>query len=141
MCTTSTASTTCTTPFTIPGNLSFFVLFVFFLSFYLFYLCLSIFLSFFLQVLCSAVGGDRDRIQVATSLTLESGSWTQKGEIGLPKAFPVYSRIDANLLLDPPSTPFVGFGSYAWGLFGIRMASSSGIPLHLFISSVPFVLS
>ena len=140
MYTSSTAATTCTTPSTIPGNFSFylFLFFLIFLSFYLFIsssFCLSILLSCCLSVslqsLCSAVGGDRDRILVATSTTLESGSWTQKGEIGLPKAFPVYSRIDANLILDPPSAPFIGFGSYAWGLFGIRMASSSGTPLYL----------
>ena len=84
----------------------------------------------------SAVGGERDRIQVATSPNLESGSWTSHGQIGLPIAFPVYSRIDANLVLDPPNNPFIAFGSYAWGLFGIRMTSSSGTvpyPAHDFL--------
>ena len=119
---------TSNSPFTKPGISPFI-----FLSFYLFiflFLHISI-LSFYKYY----------AVRLIVYYLSHSREWLvedfQKEEMGLPKALPVFSRIDADLLLlDSPSPPFVSFGSYAWGLFGIRMASSSGIPPRL-----PYLLS
>ncbi|CZR56801.1 uncharacterized protein PAC_06690 [Phialocephala subalpina] len=78
---------------------------------------------YYTQYNTSAVGGERDTILVATSPNLRPGSWTQRGDIGLSIAFSKHSRIDANLILNPPSN----LSSYARGLFGMRMASAMNL--------------
>ena len=67
--------------------------------------------------------GHRADIQVATSRTLESGSWTEHGSFGIPIRRPQYQRIGFNLLDDGPDALHGAFGSYSWGLFGTRLRS------------------
>lgn len=59
-------------------------------------------------------GGD---IGIAVSSTLEPGSWTDHGSLGIPKQG-YYNRIDPNMIqLDQNSTPYLSFGSFHQDLF------------------------
>ena len=62
-------------------------------------------------------------IGVATSTTLEPGSWTDHGSIGIPHD-KRYNRIDANLYLSgsKDSAPLLAFGSFNDGIFQVPMA-------------------
>jgi arabinan endo-1,5-alpha-L-arabinosidase len=67
-------------------------------------------------------------IGVATSTTLEPGSWTDHGSIGIPRD-QRYNRIDPNLFVESPtSTPLLAFGSFHDNIFQYPMASP---PLHI----------
>lgn len=59
-------------------------------------------------------------IGVATSTTLEPGSWTDHGSIGIPHD-KRYNRIDANLYLEG-SLLLMAFGSFHDGIFQVPMA-------------------
>lgn len=68
-------------------------------------------------------------IGVATSTTLEPGSWTDHGSIGI-SADQRYNRIDPNLFLGTAegSTPLLAFGSFHDNIFQYPMAEP---PLHI----------
>jgi arabinan endo-1,5-alpha-L-arabinosidase len=59
---------------------------------------------------------------VATSKSLRGGTWTVRNTLNIPLRGPEYTRFDTSLLIDDNSI-YMSFGSYSWGLFGIRMKS------------------
>jgi arabinan endo-1,5-alpha-L-arabinosidase len=69
----------------------------------------------------SKLGTQTSEIGVATSTTMEPGSWTDHGVIGLP-ASSAYNRIDPNwITID--GKEYLQFGSYWEDLFQVELAS------------------
>ncbi|ORY11027.1 glycosyl hydrolase [Clohesyomyces aquaticus] len=61
-------------------------------------------------------------IGVATSKTLDVGSWTDHGSVGIPKSGK-YNLIDANLFRESPDSPiYLSFGSYWDDIFQTKMS-------------------
>ena len=67
---------------------------------------------------------------VATSPTMEPDSWTDHGPMGVPGVSDPteYVRLDGNLIAnasDPSgiALPYMAFGSYNWGLYGVAISS------------------
>jgi len=74
----------------------------------------------------SCMGFQGSQIGVATSATLEPGSWTDHGSLGLPLS-DSYNLIDPNLFQETPSSPlYLSFGS---GWKGIFQTTASTPPL------------
>lgn len=71
----------------------------------------------------SLVGLQTSDIGLATSDTLEAGTWTDQGSLGLPKSSS-YNLIDPNLFRESPTAPFfMSFGS-AWnGIYQTQLSS------------------
>lgn len=71
----------------------------------------------------STLGSQASEIGLATSTTLEPGSWTDHGSIGLPKSSD-YNLIDPNLFQQSADAPYYfSFGS-AWdGIFQTQLTS------------------
>jgi arabinan endo-1,5-alpha-L-arabinosidase len=65
-------------------------------------------------------------IALATSTTMDDGSWVDRGSIGLPEDHKHYSSLGANLLLpnNSPSPPHRAWGSHGTGMYGIDMATT-----------------
>ncbi|KAB8437445.1 hypothetical protein FH972_025123 [Carpinus fangiana] len=59
---------------------------------------------------------------VATSKTLEPGSWKIQGSLDIPINGPRYTRFDTSILVEGNDI-FMSFGSYSWGLYGISLQS------------------
>jgi len=96
----------------LPGNDDLWAPDVFFMSgtYYLFY---SV----------SAIGSQNSDIGVATSTTMDSGSWTDHGSIHIPPSSS-YNKIDANLFQhDPSAAPLLSFGSFWSDIFQIPMSN------------------
>jgi arabinan endo-1,5-alpha-L-arabinosidase len=64
-------------------------------------------------------------IALATSTTMDDGSWVDRGSIGLPEDHKHYSSLGANLLLsnNSASPPHLAWGSHGKGMYGIDMAT------------------
>ena len=76
----------------------------------------------------SQPGSQRSDIGVATSPTMEQGSWTDYGSLGIPDSAE-YNKIDANIL-QPSPTPasappsfLLSFGSYWHDVFQVQLAN------------------
>ena len=75
----------------------------------------------------SQFGSQNSAIGLATSKTLQPGSWTDHGEIfssGPNKSYPlnVTNAIDANLFIDPKSKkPYMNYGSFWSDLYQFEM--------------------
>lgn len=66
---------------------------------------------------------DQSDIGVATSPSLDPGSWTDHGSLGIPKD-PRYNRIDPNLFRKTPADPFLlTFGSFWDNIFQLPLAN------------------
>ncbi|KAM0714388.1 hypothetical protein Q7P37_010175 [Cladosporium fusiforme] len=66
---------------------------------------------------------DASDIGVATSKTLDPGSWQDHGSIGIP-ADPRWNRIDPNLFRESPNDPFLlAFGSFHDDIFQLPMSN------------------
>lgn len=62
----------------------------------------------------SQMGSKNSDIGVATSTTMDSGSWTDQGSLGIPQS-KEYNKIDANVFQHSLESPFLlNFGSF-WG--------------------------
>jgi arabinan endo-1,5-alpha-L-arabinosidase len=59
-------------------------------------------------------------IAMATSKSLEPGTWKNMGLLGVPGLGPSYTRIGPSVLVDG-SHIYMSFGSYAWGIYGISL--------------------
>lgn len=82
----------------------------------------------------SKTGTQHSEIGVATSKTMEPGSWTDHGVVGLPYN-DAYNRIDPNwIMIDGKN--YLNFGSYWNNIYQVEMES----PLHVG-SAVPHQLS
>lgn len=70
--------------------------------------------TFYLFYSVSAMGSQNSDIGVATSTTMDPGTWEDQGSIGLPTSTN-YNKIDANLFQHSAGTDFLlNFGSF-WG--------------------------
>ena len=86
--------------------------------------------TYYLFYSVSQSGSQNSDIGVATSPTMEQGSWTDYGSLGIPES-PTrsYNRIDANLLQPSPSptaappTFLMTFGSYWHDIFQIQLGN------------------
>lgn len=81
----------------------------------------------------SKIGTQNSEIGVATSTTMEPGSWTDHGVVGVP-ANPDYNRIDPNwITID--GKQYLQFGSYWQDIYQVELASplkaSSAVPHQL----------
>ncbi|KAK5137405.1 hypothetical protein LTR08_008983 [Meristemomyces frigidus] len=79
---------------------------------------------FFLTYSVSAIGSRHSDIGVATSETMEAGTWTDHGSIGVPDGKGKWNRIDSNLLqLAPtqPATVYLTWGSFWTGIHQTQM--------------------
>lgn len=81
----------------------------------------------------SKLGTQTSEIGVATSTTMEPGSWTDHGVVGLP-ANRDYNRIDPNwIAID--GKQYLQFGSYWQDIYQVELASpleaSSAVPHQL----------
>lgn len=77
--------------------------------------------TYYLYYVLSKLGTQTSNIGVATSKTLEPGSWTDHGAIGLP-ANSAYNRIDPNWI-DIGGKQYLQFGSYWQDIFQVPMES------------------
>lgn len=83
-------------------------------------------------------------IGVATSKTLDAGSWTDHGSLGLPKSSS-YNLIDPNLFQESANSPiYFTFGSYWRDLFQTTLANppmkvAGGAPANIAFNSTKSV--
>ncbi|OSD02511.1 glycoside hydrolase family 43 protein [Trametes coccinea BRFM310] len=62
----------------------------------------------------SVSGSQNSAIGLATSPTMEPGTWTDKGQVFRTQTGDPYNAIDPNLIIDENGVPLLTFGSY-WG--------------------------
>ncbi|RAK79418.1 arabinan endo-1,5-alpha-L-arabinosidase [Aspergillus fijiensis CBS 313.89] len=80
--------------------------------------------TYYLYYASSTLGSQSSTIGVATSTTLEAGSWTDHGTIGLTSSSAnTYNAIDANWI-SIGGTGYLQWGSYWHGLYQAPMTSS-----------------
>ena len=79
--------------------------------------------TYYLYYAVSTGGSQNSDIGVATSTSLDSGSWTDHGSIGIP-GDSAYNKIDANLFQRASGQPYtLTFGSFWEDIFQVPMAS------------------
>lgn len=92
--------------------------------------------TYYLYYSVSTIGSRNSDIGVATSPSMEIGSWTDHGSVGIPTD-PRYNKIDANFFQHSPSSPpLLQFGSYWQDIYQIQLATpplkdSGAPPVHL----------
>lgn len=59
---------------------------------------------------------------VATSKSLDGGTWEVQNILDIPIHGPQYTRFDSSLLVEGDDI-YLSFGSYSWGMFGMSMQS------------------
>ncbi|KAK4547494.1 hypothetical protein LTR36_001151 [Oleoguttula mirabilis] len=91
---------------------------------------------YYMTYAVSAMLSQHSDIGVATSKTMEPGSWMDHGSIGVPSGS--WNRIDPNLMqVSPTSTPYLTWGSFWTDIWQIEMANpplkvlAGQEPLHL----------
>ncbi|KAJ5721567.1 arabinan endo-1-5-alpha-L-arabinosidase C [Penicillium malachiteum] len=78
--------------------------------------------KYYMYYVLSELGTQNSEIGVATSTTMEPGSWTDHGIIGLP-ANTDYNRIDPNWI-NIGGTQYLQFGSYWQDIFQVKLESA-----------------
>ncbi|KAK4495827.1 hypothetical protein PRZ48_013095 [Zasmidium cellare] len=92
--------------------------------------------TYYLYYSVSQMGSMNSDIGVATSTTMDPGSWTDHGSIGIPKSSQ-YNKIDANLYFPSGAqSPVLNFGSFWQNIFQLPMNNppltvASTTPTHL----------
>ncbi|PWY80463.1 putative arabinan endo-1,5-alpha-L-arabinosidase C [Aspergillus sclerotioniger CBS 115572] len=80
--------------------------------------------TYYMYYASSTLGSQSSTIGVASSTTLEVGSWTDHGEIGVTSSSSTpYNAIDPNWITIG-STPYLQFGSYWDGIYQVEMTDS-----------------
>ena len=91
--------------------------------------------TYYMYYVVSKLGTQTSEIGVATSTTMEPGTWTDHGIIGLPPN-DAYNRIDPNwITID--GKQYLQFGSYWEDLFQVELAS----PLEVSTANPPHQLA
>ncbi|KAJ5225907.1 arabinan endo-1-5-alpha-L-arabinosidase C [Penicillium chermesinum] len=90
--------------------------------------------TYYMYYVLSKLGTQTSQIGVATSTTLEPGSWTDHGEIGLP-ANSAYNRIDPNWI-EIGGKQYLQFGSYWQDIYQVELANALQVG-----SAAPYQLS
>ncbi|KXT02446.1 hypothetical protein AC578_7833 [Pseudocercospora eumusae] len=82
----------------------------------------------------SKIGSQNSDIGVATSKTMDPGSWTDHGSIGIP-ADSRWNRIDPNLFAFDPKNLVLSYGSFWSNIWQVPMSSDglkvTGAPVHI----------
>jgi arabinan endo-1,5-alpha-L-arabinosidase len=90
--------------------------------------------TYYMYYSVSVLGSMTSDIGVATSPTLDSGSWQDHGSIGL-QASGRWNLIDANLYMFDSEHPVLNFGSFWENVFQVPMANPplrvAGEPIHI----------
>lgn len=80
--------------------------------------------TYYMYYASSTLGSQSSTIGVASSTTLEVGSWTDHGEIGVTSSSSTpYNAIDPNWITIG-GTPYLQFGSYWDGIYQVEMTDS-----------------
>jgi arabinan endo-1,5-alpha-L-arabinosidase len=72
----------------------------------------------------STFGSQNSAIGLATSATMEPGSWTDHGSVGVASGSKPYNAIDPNLFQDG-GTNYLNFGSFWQDLYQVTMNSAA----------------
>ncbi|PMD17037.1 glycoside hydrolase family 43 protein [Hyaloscypha hepaticicola] len=79
---------------------------------------------YYLYYAVSTFGSQNSAIDVATSTTMNPGTWTDHGSTGVSSSSSnSYNAIDPNLII-VGSTPYLNFGSFWDDIFQVKMSSS-----------------
>ncbi|KAJ5669549.1 arabinan endo-1-5-alpha-L-arabinosidase C [Penicillium macrosclerotiorum] len=84
--------------------------------------------TYYMYYVLSELGTQNSRIGVATSTTMEPGSWTDHGGIGLP-ANSNYNKIDPNWI-EIDGKQYLQFGSYWQDLYQVQMETALKVGSH-----------
>ena len=69
--------------------------------------------AYYMYYSVSTIGSQNSDIGVATSHSMEVGTWTDHGSIGIPRDDSRWNRIDPNLFQHDANSPFyLSFGSF-----------------------------
>ncbi|CAO3669395.1 unnamed protein product [Rhizopus stolonifer] len=84
--------------------------------------------QYWLYYSTSTFGTQESCIYMATSNTLESGSYTSKGKVICSKAGSAYNAIDPNLVKGLDGNLYLSFGSFYGGLYIVKLDSTGKVP-------------
>ncbi|RDX52372.1 glycoside hydrolase family 43 protein [Lentinus brumalis] len=72
----------------------------------------------------STFGSQNSAIGLATSTSMDPGTWTDHGSVFQSKSGDLYNAIDPNLVFDEKGSPVLTFGSFWSNLFQINLGSN-----------------
>ncbi|KAJ5923195.1 CAZyme family GH43 [Penicillium verhagenii] len=84
--------------------------------------------TYYMYYVISAIGTQTSEIGVATSTTLEVGSWTDHGAVGIP-ANTDYNRIDPNWI-EIGGKQYLQFGSFWQDIYQVELTSAMKVGSH-----------
>ena len=95
--------------------------------------------TYYMYYAVSTFGSQNSAIGLATSTTMEVGSWTDHGSTGVTSSSSkIYNTIDPNLI-NVSGTYYLNFGSFWDDIYQVKMAStptkSSGSPYNIAYNS------
>ncbi|KAI0647856.1 glycoside hydrolase family 43 protein [Trametes meyenii] len=87
----------------------------------------------------STFGSQNSAIGLATSSSMDPGTWTDHGQVIASKTGAQYNTIDGNLVVDENGAPLLTFGSFWSNIFQIKLGSNfqstSGSPVQVSFNS------